>query len=312
MDFVIPAGSATNLPKELVDKIVHDAIEKSLVLRMVDSRDQLIEIVNEGTIPVIGEEDLDKVYRIDNTADITTLTEMSFDIKSPDLEPVELGTYIYLKKKQVAQYPELKLDQLFRNKISRAIARTADKIALKGDTTAVGATNPLTIADGIEKLANASNAANSPVEYTTSNAQNILDAVAEAQNDLGVYGAEEDVEDLVLLGSADFVTAAKKSASKEMVGYDIEDVPALGLRRVVHVHGIPLIRRLNVTGEKAVLANVKGAFAGYYGNIEVDVEHKAGRRADLLVVTYWFDFVWAYINGSNKSEGLITIQKASS
>jgi hypothetical protein len=312
MDFVIPAGSATNLPKELVDKIVHDAIEKSLVLRMVDSRDQLIEIVNEGTIPVIGEEDLDKVYRIDNTADITTLTEMSFDIKSPDLEPVELGTYIYLKKKQVAQYPELKLDQLFRNKISRAIARTADKIALKGDTGAAGATNTLTIADGIEKLANTANAANSPVEYTTSNAQNILDAVAEAQNDLGVYGSEEDVEDLVLLGSADFVTAAKKSADKDMVGYDIDDVPALGLRRVVHIHGIPLIRRLNITGEKAILANMKGAFAGYYGNIEVDVEHKAGRRADLLVVTYWFDFVWAYVNGSNKSEGLITVQKASS
>jgi len=312
MDFVIPAGSATNLPKELVDKIVEDAIEKSLILRMVDSRDQLIEIVNEGTIPVIGEEDLDKVYRIDNTADITTLTEMSFDIKSPDLEPVELGTYIYLKKKQVAQYPELKLNQLFRNKISRAIARTADKIALTGDTTAIGATNPLTIADGIVKLANSANAANSPVEYTTSNSQNILDAVAEAQNDLGVYGSEEDVEDTVLLGSADFVTAAKKSADKNMVGYDIDDVPALGLKRVVHIHGIPLVRRLQVTGEKAILANMKGAFAGYYGNIEVDVEHKAGRRADLLVVTYWFDFVWAYINGSNKSEGLITIQKASS
>lgn len=312
MDFVIPAGSATNLPKELVDKIVEDAIEKSLVLRMVNSRDQMIEIVNEGTIPVIGEEDLDKVYRIDNTADITTLTEMSFDIKSPDLEPVELGTYIYLKKKQVAQYPELKLDQLFRNKISRAIARTADKVALKGDTAAGGATNALTVADGIEKLANSSNCANSAVEYTTSNAQNILDAVAEAQNDLGVYGAEEDMEDLVLFGSADFVTAAKKSASKEMVGYDIEDVPALGLKRVVHVHGIPLLRRLNITGEKAIMANMKGAFAGYYGNIEVDVEHKAGRRADLLVVTYWFDFVWAYVNGSNKSEGLITVQKASS
>lgn len=312
MDFLIPAGSATNLPKELVDKIVEDAIEKSLVLRMVDSRDQLIEIVNEGTIPVIGEEDLDKVYRLDNTADITTLTEMAFDIKSPDLEPVELGTYIYLKKKQVAQYPELKLDQLFRNKISRAIARTADKIALKGDTLAAGATNPLNIADGIEKLANTANAANAPVEYTSSNAQNILDAVAEAQQDLGVYGSEEDMEDLILLGSSDFVTASKKSASKEMVGYDIEDVPALGLRRVVHIHGIPLVRRLNISGEKAILANMKGLFAGYYGNIEVDVEHKAGRRADLLVVTYWFDLVWAYVNGSNKSEGLITIQKASS
>lgn len=312
MDFVIPAGSATNLPKELVNKIVEDAIEKSLVLKLVDSRDQLIEIANEGTIPVIGEEDLDKVYRIDNTADITTLGEMSFDIKSPDLEPVELGTYIYLKKKQVEQYPELKLDQLFRNKISRAIARTADKIALKGDTTAVGSTNPLNVADGVEKLALTANCANAPVEYTTSNSQNVLDAVAEAQNDLGVYGADEAIEDLVIFASSDFVSAAKKSADKNMVGYEIMDVPALGLRQVVHVHGIPVIRRLNITGEKAVLANMKGAFAGYYGNIEVDVEHKAGRRADLLVVTYWFDFVWAFVNGSNKSEGLVTIQKASS
>lgn len=312
MDFLIPAGSATNLPKELVNKIVEDAIEKSLVLKLVDARDQLIEIANEGTIPVIGEEDLDKVYRIDNTADITTLTEMAFDIKSPDLEPVELGTYIYLKKKQVEQYPELKLDQLFRNKISRAIARTADKIALKGDTTVVGATNPLNVSDGIEKLALTANCANAPVEYTTSNSQNVLDAVVEAQNDLGVYGADEAIEDLVIFASSDFVSAAKKSADKNMVGYEIMDVPALGLRQVVHVHGIPVIRRLNITGEKAVLGNMRGAFAGYYGNIEVDVEHKAGRRADLLVVTYWFDFVWAFVNGSNKSEGLVTIQKASS
>ena len=312
MDFVIPAGSATNLPKELVDKIVEDAVEKSLILKMVDTRDQLIEIVNEGTIPVIGEADLDKVFRIDNTADITTLSEMDFDIKSPDLEPVEMGTYIYLKKKQVAQYPELKLDQLFRNKISGAIARTADKIALKGDDDTVGATDPLSICDGIEKLALTANCANAPVEYTTSNSQNVVDAVAEAQEDLGVYGNQEAIEDLVLFASSNFVTAAKKSADKNVIGFDIEDVPALGLKKVVHVQGIPVIRRLNITGEKAILANMKGAFAGYYGNIEVDVEHKAGRRADLLVVTYWFDFVWAYVNGSSKSEGLITIQKASS
>jgi len=312
MDFLIPAGSATNLPKELVKQIVEDAIEKSLVLKLVDSRNQMIEIVNEGTVPVIGEEDLDKVYRLDNTADITTLTEMAFDIKSPDLEPVELGTYIYLKKKQVAQYPELQLDTLFRNKISRAIARTADKIALKGDTTAVGATNPLNISDGIEKLAAAANCANAVVEYTTSNASNILDAVAEAQEALGVYGADEAIEDLVVFASSDFVAASKKSADRDMVGYEIMDVPSLGLKSVVHVHGIPVIRRLQMTGEKAVLANVKGAFAGYYGNIEVDMEHKAGRRADLLVVTYWFDFVWAFVNGSSKSEGLVTMQKASS
>lgn len=311
MDFLIPAGSATNLPKELVNQIVEDAVEKSVILSMVNARGQFIEIVNEGTVPVIGEESLDRVYRIDNTADITTLNEMTFDIKSPDLAPVELGTYIYLKTKQVRQYPTLQLENLFRSKISRAIARTADKIAIKGDTTIVGATNPLNITDGIEKLAGASEAEAAPVSYSTSNAQNILDAVADAQNALGLYGEEEDREDLVIFASPNFYSACKKSASKDFIGYSIEDVPALGLKDVVHLHGIPVIKRILLTGEKAVLANMKGAFAGYYGNIEADVEHKAGRRADLLVVTYWFDFKWALTSGDGDFNGLVTIQKSS-
>jgi hypothetical protein len=311
MEFLVPAGSATNLPKELVNKIVEEAVEKSLILKLVQARDQFIEIVNEGTVPVIGEEDLDKVYRIDNTADITTLTEMSFDIKSPDLEPVELGTYIYLKKKQVAQYPELKLDQLFRNKISRAIARTADKIALKGDTDASGSTNVLNICDGVEKLATGAACANEAVTYSASTSAGILDAVAEAQEDLGAYGSDESIEDLVIFASSTFVASAKKSADKNQVGYEIMDVPALGLKQVVHVHGIPVLRRLDITGEKAYLVNLKGLFVGYYGNIEVDVQHIAARRSDLLVVTYSYDNVWAFNNGSNKAEGLITISKAS-
>jgi hypothetical protein len=278
---------------------------------LADARGQMIEIVNEGTIPVIGEENLDRVYRIDNTADITTLTEMSFDIKTPDLEPVELGTYIYLKRKQVEQYPQLKLDQLFVNKISSAVARTADKISLKGDTLAVGSTNPLNVADGIEKLALAANASATPVDYTTSDAQDILDAVSDAKNDLGVYADDEMTDDLVLFASPDFCAAAAKSADKNMVGYEIGDYAPLGLKRVVFLHGVPLVRRSALTGEKAILANVRGMFAGYYGNMEVDVEHKAGRRSDLLVITYWFDFKWAYLNGSNKSNGLVTIEKAS-
>ena len=309
MDFLIPAGGATNLPKELVDKIVQEAVEKSLVLRMIESRGQFIEIVNEGTVPVIGEESLDRVYRIDNTADITTLNEMTFDVKSPDLAPVELGTYIYLKTKQVKQYPQLQMENLFRSKIARAIARTADKIAIKGDTTAVGATNPLTVADGIEVLSAAGTAEATPVGYTTSNAQNILDAVAEAQNSLGVYGEDEDKENLIIFASPNFLSAAKKSADKNMVWYDIEDVPSLGLKNVVHLHGIPVIKRMLLTGEKAILANMNGAFAGFFGNIEADVEHKAGRRADLLVVTYWFDFKWALTSGDGDYNGLVLIEK---
>jgi len=96
-----------------------------------------------------------------------------------------------------------------------------------------------------------------------------------------------------------------------MVGYDLEDVPALGLKNVVHLHGIPVIKRMLLTGEKAILANMSGAFAGYFGNIEADVEHKAGRRADLLVVTYWFDFKWALTSGDGDYNGLVLIQKTS-
>lgn len=311
MDFVIPAGSSANLPKEMVDKIVEEAIEKSYILKLINARDQFIEIANEGTIPVLGEEDLDKVYRIDTTDDITTLDEMDFAIKHPDLNPIELGTWIRLKRKQLKQYPELKLDTLFRNRISRAIGRSADLIALKGDTSAGGATNKLSVGDGIEKLSLAANCANTPVNYTSSNAQAVLDAVAEAVNDLGVYGEDEYLDDLVLFASPDFVSSAKKSADKNMVGYDIDSYAPLGLRKVVFIHGIPVLKRAQLSGEKAVLTNLKGAFAAYFGQIEVDVEHQAARRADLLVVTYSFDFQWALYDGSSKAQALIEISKSS-
>lgn len=312
MDFVIPAGSAANLPKELVNKIVDLAVEKSIMLQLTKNRDQMIEVVNEGTVPVIGEEDLDKVYRIDGTTDITTLTEMDFDIQSPDLFPVEFGTFIYLKRKQVEQYPELKLDSLFQNKISRAIARTADKISIVGDTGAVGATNPLTIADGISTIAgDAAKCATTALTYTSSNAQGVLDVVAQAKNDIGVYGDAEFAKDLYIFCSADFETACRKSANKNYVGLEIKKAAELGLEEVVHLHGIPVIKRANISGEKAILANIRGAFTGFYGKLEVDIEHKAGRRADLLVITYWFDYKWTLLNSSAKALGMVEISKTS-
>ncbi|MEN6622568.1 MAG: hypothetical protein ABFD50_13580, partial [Smithella sp.] len=66
-----------------------------------------------------------------------------------------------------------------------------------------------------------------------------------------------------------------------------------------------------LTGEQAILVNMNGAFAGYFGNIEADVEHKAGRRADLLVVTYWFDFKWALTDGEGNTAGMVQIRKTS-
>lgn len=312
MDFLIAAGSATNLPKEMVDKLVELAVEKSVILKLTQDRDQFIEVLNEGTVPVIGAEDLTKFYKISNTADITTLSEHTFDIQSPDLFPVEVGTWMRLAKKQVAQYPKLKVDQLFTTRLARGIARLADKIGIVGDTDAVGATNALTICDGIATIAaDAAVAAATAVTYSTSNATSVLDAVAEAQEALGVYGADEYNQDLVIFASSDFVKAAKTAASKDYIGYEIADYAPLGLRNVVFLHGLPVIRRLDITGEQAVLCNLQGAMAGYYGKMDIDVEHQAAYRADLLVITFWFDFKWALLNSSAKALGLVQIIKSS-
>jgi len=312
MNFVIPAGSATNLPKELVDKIVDLAVEKSVLFKLIANRQQSIEIVNEGTIPVLGEEGLDKVYRLDSTTDITSLTEQAFDIRTPDLFPVEVGSYLYLKKKHVEQYPELKLDELFEKRLARGIGRSVDKLGIVGDTDAVGATNLLGISNGIYTIANsAALCATTAVSYTTSNAQTALDAVAEALQAIGVYGDDEFADDLYLFASADFLTTCRTAANRDVIGYDIADLPELGLKNVIHLWNVPVVKRTFITGEKAVLVNMRGCFVGYYGKIAIDAEHKAGRRADLLVTTYWIDFKFAFINASSKALGVVLIYKTS-
>jgi len=313
MNFVIPAGSSANLPKEVVDKIVANAVESSILVKIINNRQQMIEIVNEGTIPVIGAEDLTKIYRLDGTDDITSLTEQSMAIKTPDLAPIEIGHYLRLKTKQLAQYPELSLDRLFENRLARGLSRAIDKLVTVGDTEAVGATNLLSICNGLYTVAaSGSLCANTAIEYAASQSDDILDATSDGIESLAAYGDEDQMNDLFIFGSSDFVSACRKAANKDYVGFSIEPVAELGLQKVVHLHGIPVLKRSNISGEKAVLANMKGAFVGYYGVIGVDVEHQAGRRSDLMVITYWVDYKWAFLNDSSKAEGMVMIRKASS
>jgi hypothetical protein len=140
----------------------------------------------------------------------------------------------------------------------------------------------------------------------------VLNAVAEAVENAGVYGGDEYLQDLVIFGSSNFVKAAKSSADKDYIGYEIADYAPLNLKKIVHLHGIPVIRRLDMTGEQAVLANMLGAYCGYFGDqMTIDVEHKAALRKDLMVITFWFDFKWGFLNSSAKALGLVKISKSS-
>lgn len=313
MNFYIPAGSSTELPKEAVDSIVEQALDKSFVLKMIDNRGNFIKVLNEGSIPVYGNMDLDKVYRLDNTADITTLTENSFSVQAPTLNPIEAGTYTRLSRKEELQYPEAELDKLFERKLSEAMGLRSEQMALVGDTTAVGATNPLSICNGIVTIAkDATLCANTPVTYTASNSQGILNVVNDAQASLGNYGDELQMGDLIIFANSSFVSAIKNTANLNYIGYDIADVPELGLRAVPHVHGIPVVRSAFVTtADEAVLVNMKGMFGGYRQLMTADAQWEAARRATLIVLTYHIDFTWGFLNDSAKAEGLVSIQKTS-
>ena len=312
MDFLIPAGSSANLPKELVDEIVKLAIEKSIVVKLLKNRNRYIEVVNEATVPAVGAFDLDYVYRTQGTDDITDLTENSFSIKHPDLNPQEIGTYTYLKKKQIAQYKKLELENLFKNGIATAIGRVEDKLALAGTYSASPGTDALKIADGIVTIAeDATKCALTPVTYSTSTSQNIVDAVNDALAELDAYAEDEELNNLVIFCSKDFWKASKKSADKDIIGFDLEVVPELGTTKRPLIHGVPLIKRSAITGEKAVLVNLKSMFLGYYGNIAVEVDYKVERSSYLYVIKHWIDFKIGTINSNDKAEGLILIQKSS-
>lgn len=312
MDFLIPAGGATNLPKELIEEVIQLAEQKSKVYQLIKNRGHNFELLNEGTLPVIGLADEDKVYLTENTTDVTTLSENTFDIKHPDLRPRELGTHAYMKKKHVQQYSALQLENLFKEKLATALAKQVEKITLVGDTSAVGATNPLTIADGIVTIAgDATKAAATPVTYTTSQTQDILNAVIDAKENIGEYSSEDFANDLFIYASSDFYGAVKKNADRDIIGFSIEPVEELGLRSVVHLDGVPVFKRTQLTGEQAVLANMRGAAAGFYGDqMSVDMQWKAELRAYLMVLTFWYDFVWGFVNSSSKLEGIVKISKA--
>ena len=311
MDFLVPSGGNTNLPKELVTTVIEDAIEKSIFLKLANLRGNLLEVQNEKTLPILGEADSSKVYSGASVSDVTVEDEMGFDIKPINLDPSELVTHIWLTNKQAKIYTALKLEETFKSKLTSAVSKTSDEIALSGDIAATPAKNRLNNSDGLVKLANLTNAAAAPIGYTTANASNILDVVARAQDDIGVWGQAEYLSDLIIFASPSFVTASKTSADKNMIGYEIEDYKPLNLRIVPYIHGIPVIKRSLISGEKAIMVNMAGAYMGHSEGMEVSKEYNAGKRATVYVMSYFTDFKWAFKNGSGKNTGLITMEKSS-
>lgn len=312
MNFVKPSGSSTELPKEVVDRVVNQAVESSKVLKMIQNRGNVVPVLNEGSIPVYGSMALDKIFRLDSTADVTSVSENEFTVQAPTLNPVEVGTYTYLTKKAMLQYPEDRLDAMFEGKLSDAIARKVDQLAIAGNTAASGATNAVTICDGIYTIAkNSAVCKASPVSYTTADSQGILDAVNDGLTALDLYSDAENAQDLFIFAGKDFVAGLRKNADRNIIGYEVGGVPELGLTNVGFAHGVPVIKSSNVADDDAVLVNMRGLFCGYRQLMEIDSDYITARRAWLILLSFHLDLKWAFIDDDAKAEGLVQITKGS-
>ena len=311
MDFKIPDNGGSYLPKEIAKEVVDLAVEKSLVLKLFGSTGHIIDVTNEKTVVVTGSADDDKMYYTEGTADITTLTENSVGIKGALLAPKELGGWFFLSDKDIRRYKAVgNLDDLVKGKMSKSLARTLQKVALVGDTTKTG-TDPLRLANGIYTIASSSSlCALAAQTFTDENTQGIVNVVIDAKAALGAYA--ENNENLVILAGKTFYANAKKNASTLVVGFDLMDYPLLGLKRIPYIDGTPLIQRTDISDKNAVLLDIRGGFVGYETAIQIEPERKAGKRGYNNVITATADFKWAYINASDKAEGLVLIQDVKS
>jgi hypothetical protein len=312
MNFVKPAGNSVELPKEAVDRVVNQAVEKSKVMKLVQNRGNVIEVLNEGSIPVYGNMALDKIFRLDSTADVTSVAEQSFSVQAPTLNPVEVGTYTWLSKKAMLQYPDDRLDVMFEGKLSDAMARKVDQLALSGDETAVGATNALSICDGLYTIAkDATQCKATPVSYSTSESAGILDAVNDAVEALELYSDAENAGDLVLFAGKSFTSALRKNADRNIIGYEVGAFGELGLSNVGFAHGVPVIKHSAIGDNDAVLVNMKGLFYGYRQQMTVESDYIVQRRATLIMLTFHIDLKWAFLDDDAKAVGIVLIEKSS-
>lgn len=312
MNFGIAAGSATNLPKETVGKIIDNMREKSIMLSLAQKRGQFIEVENEKTMPVFSAFSNSRVFYTGGTTDITGLTEQTLTIATPDLFPKELGTYVYLPKKDAEVYASLGLEEKVYANLAEVMASVADEISIVGDTTQTS-TNRLQVSNGLYTIANSGTlCAETAKTYSAKTADGVLSGVLDARVELASYADSTQTKNLVLLAAPSFLANAKKSAASTQIGFGIRNRPDLGLEDVVHIDGIPVIERQQLGTDIAVLANMNGPHFGYYGKITADSDFKIERNSYLLVIRFWLDMKWAFLDSNGKAEGLVKLSYSAS
>lgn len=311
MTFQIPDTGGSYLPKDVSKKIVNLAVEKSLVLKLISQRGNVIDALNEKTIPVLASADDSKIFYTNDTADLDTLDEASIGMKGALLAPKELGGRFFLSDKDIRRFKVVgNLDDIVQGKIADSLARVLEKIALVGDTTKTG-TDPLRVADGMYTIANSSLLrATTPVTFSDENTQGIVNAVVDAKAALTPYSDNND--NLIIFAGKTFYANAKKNASTLVVGFDLLDYAPLGLKRIVFVDGTPVIQRSNISDKDAVLVDIRGGYVAYETQIKIEPIRRPNKRGYDNYLTVYTDYKWAYVNGSDKNEGLILIQDIAS
>jgi len=296
------------LPKPIADKIIEEITETN-ILRGLFPKITVPKNARNLTIPVIQYGTSVNVYTVGYGADVTDgRNEQAFTTDAVVLTPRLLVAYLDVIEDDL-ETAGIDLARYLRKALTKKIAEAEAKAMLTGSyQSGPGAYSR--IFNGIYTIASGSSCASTAVTYTDSD--NLVDKIADARKNLGVYG--NDPSDLVLLCSLTFGNKLRKTDRVYNAQYGLEaDVLKRGT--LPAIMGIKVFETSYLdgteSGEVALLVRKDAFIIGERKAIwvrEKDLVEKFSKR---IIIAEEIDFKPQLKNSSDKFEGIVLIHKSS-
>lgn len=297
------------LPKPIADKVIEEITEAN-ILRKIFPTITVPKNARSLTVPSILFGSSLNVYKVSYGTEITpdSLNETTIDTSRPVvLTPQLLVTFVDIIEDDL-ETAGIDLARAIRKALTLKLAEAEEKAMLTGASSA--GTSYSTIFDGLCTIASGASCANSPVTYN--NSDDLVDKIADARKELGVYGSNP--ADLVLICSLTFGNRLRKEDKVANASYN----PSSDLLKTGSLPPIMGIKVFETSyldgtesGEVALLVRKDAFLLGVRKDIfvrEKDITEKFSKR---IILAEEIDFKPAFVNTSDKVEGLIKIHYSS-
>ena len=302
---------ASLLRKPLAEQVIEEITQINFLRRIFPKITVPINSRNLTVPSVLFGSDVN-VYKVAYGTEITPgggLSETTIDTSRPIvLTPQLLVAFVDIIEDDL-ETAGVDLARYIREALTKKIAEAEEKAMFTG---AAGAgTGYTTIYDGVYTIAAGANCATTPVTYTLGT-DNLVDKLADARKDLGVYG--NDPSELVLLCSLTFGTHLRKVdriykghyglGGEVLTDGTLPPIMGIGVWETSYLDAVE-------SGEVALLVRKDAFVIGERKGIFIrqkDIEEKFSKR---IIMAEEIDFKGQFKNTSDKYEGLVLIHAGS-